>query len=450
MFFTAATLLVTVYLSYWFSVESLYGEFTGIKRWGIFGNHFKQRDFIESNFLLLDVNHDISAAYSDFDISDKDIDKIPLVGVPNRKKLATVLKWLYANQNLYEVIISDVLFTKKSLAYPEKLPKHYYDSLSKSYRDTVLLTYINYDDSIIRYFDLLDSKRKIIAAGEYNGNAFEKDILSGSHFNPDSRGYVNCSDDEQTRFLNYKLARCNSKNKTFLSLPLKMYERINHKTISANGRELTLNIADSDNRKKKFKFWGFYLNQFVPEFYYNQKDIDNLLTYAKSEFPDSERVSLITLNESYVYPERIKKILLSDQGNRKSIFIGSFDRNQSDKHDVLQAGMMNGSSIILNVYYNLRKQQNKLSIVLIISLIVLYFIILSIYVSQTINNIILTIVAHIGHELHYYGLAFLLIIVSFCFNVTMRIIVLEVLLFIAGLLLRGFKIVIKKKQSHGE
>lgn len=395
-------------------------------------DHAKRQDFIAKNFLLINVAHDADVYCSPAEanyICGADSSKnnsLPCYSTINRKKLAACLKWLLENKDNYNQVICDLIFADRDSSGPG-------------------------DDGLQNYIASLQRERKIIFAGRYD-NAVEH--FERSNFarviDDVNMGAVN-EDLRDGLFFRYRLSYNDAHVK---SLPLLMYERINKTDIRQNswGQLLYKNPPGKPIRAT---------NVFIPEMIISGKDVDSLKSLDQNDNPDSTIVRLDlweavrkcgTIDNFY-----LRRALDPDCRQKRNIFIGTFSHDHSDMHKTLYEEL-DGSIVLLNIYYNLVQEQNRVSTWHLLFLLVCFYLIFrrlithphSPYKGE--NRMVRFFANWFFEELHYFILIFMTIISNLWFNKVTNIIILAgfFYLFDKGMQLYKSNYTVKRTPARGK
>jgi hypothetical protein len=373
-------------------------------------NGLFEQQFFEKNFLLINTA-------SDFDIGKNKSshesyfrgDKIgPTVPITDRKKLVDLFRWLVKNEDKFGYLFCDVIFDDSS-AFNRKN-----------------------DDSLKNYINLLQIHRKVIFAGvlDVSDNMYRPGIFD---IRDENKGIVNKTMVEDF-FITYKLTYLTPENKSF---PLKMYEKLNKITV-ANSNWGFIKMSDSSG-KSRLSF-----NTFIPEILFDEDYFSSLKSYSSSEFIDTT-VSMINLGQATGDTSVMTALLEKKAVRKKSIFIGSFSHDHPDLHKTVY-GDVNGSIIILNIYYGLTRGQTLFNWWLFIFLFFIFF-----FISYWIffhhhekkvkkpSIIGFLWVRMVLENRHYLLLLFASLVSYFCFNRVINIIVLTLLFVLLETIIRFLK-----------
>ncbi|HMU11146.1 MAG TPA: hypothetical protein PKC54_14140 [Ferruginibacter sp.] len=329
--------------------ESVVKISTGFKKFvneHIFPGSIYDRDFIADNFILINTTEDAGLA-----ASSKDDGGAPVItAITNRGKLAELFKWLVENDSLYKMVVCDLAFTDPSFNSAE-------------------------DSALGKYINLLMQKDnpKIIFGGLYDEEhrKFEQSVFKDINENPgftantkyNMRGYG---------FIEYTLS---AENNTVKSLPLSLYEKVNNCT-AADGRIFKMGSYVGTMGLLKLKTPGKNTqrvwNTFAPEIIFDAEAIDSLGTYENASGKQADipcRVRLGTAVE-----DEVCLPYLCSRNKEKIIFIGAFGGGHNDTHETLY-GQTDGSIILLNIYYSLTSGKNRLKVLFLVVLFVIYFLV---------------------------------------------------------------------------
>lgn len=298
------------------------------------------RTTITRDFLLIDVSNDMTL-HCDPDAATKtgtptDTDSLlymPCTPQVDLKKIMALFKWLSDNQDNYNVVVCDLLI--------DTLPLN-------NETDTLLgciLNIIQQNPGKILFAGLYDKH-----TGRFGSSPFSDAVP------PTNKGVVN-EDLTENYLLKYELSY---KNGQIKSLPLLMLEKINHYTIQPyipGFDKYTSNDGNSITAA----------NLFIPEMLFLNDDIDSIRTtgsYDGSTLDSSAGKiqlyqTLLPFNNINNYS--LREVLYTQSPNKRNIFIGAFNHNHNDMHKTIYENM-DGSIILLNIYYNLLLNSNKVSV----------------------------------------------------------------------------------------
>ncbi len=385
---------------------------------------------IARDFLLIDVSNDMTFD-CDHDAATKtgtptDTDSLlymPCRPQPDLKKITELFKWLANNQDKYNVVVCDLLI--------DTLPVN-------NATDTLLGCILN----IIQ-----QNPGKILFASLYDKN-IDRFIASpfSNHIPPAYKGVVN-EDLTDNYLLKYELSYQNCRVK---SLPLLMLEKINHyniqpyipgfdKYISNDGTPITA------------------ANLFIPEMLLLNDDIDSIRTAGSYDGSTLDSMAgkiqlwqtLATFNNSPNYS--LQEVLRTKSTNKRNIFIGAFNHSHSDVHKTIYENM-DGSIILLNIYYNLLLNSNKISTCYILFVLLFFYLIfLKILVWRTLSYksryIVLNMVLYfVYNNIQYLLLLAMTLFSSTLFNKAVNSIILFTALFIVDNILQGYR---ESRQNAG-
>lgn len=373
-------------------------------------NYSRAMDYVAKNFLLINIAHDADT-YCNTTYGAGFCDSIP--GKPdyspcyptvNRSRLTSLLKWLSQNRSKYNKVILDIIFKDRAIA----------DGTA---------------DSLEYYLTTLQKDSAIIFAGvyDYNLKKFNNQPLSGV-LDDANTGAVN---EELTEgvFFRYRLTYNDG---TVKSLPALMYERI-HETDIKMGRFGLLTYQDVSKKKIRAA------NYFIPEMNLSPEDFDKLPAPEGNATPDSNLARLDLWQSvrqcgpiEYFY---LKQALGGTAPVKKNIFIGSFSHDHDDMHKTVY-GDLDGSIILLNIYYSLVKKQNQTGFwhqLFIFCSFYLIFLRIIVHPHSTYkgNNIILQNLFNWFFEnLHYFLLIVMTVVSNLVFGKVTNIILLAGLFFL--------------------
>lgn len=298
------------------------------------------RDSLAKQFLLIDVSNDMSV-YCDSGKADSmglavepgSLKTSPCYSGVDIQKLAQLFKWLAYHQDQYNLIVCDILF----------------GDLQGKQSDSLLGYMLNIVQS--------GTGRKIIFPGIYDKNN-EHFVTSAFSVNlpVETKAAVN---EELTgdHILKYRLSYENGRVR---SLPLVMLETIDGCKIEPGFPGFSIYTRRNGSRTTAS-------NLFIPEMLFSNEDIDSLRMpgnfYGMSVDSGVGRMALWqTLLKFGGTPNYyLQEVLRTSSSNKRNIFIGSFNHMNPDMHKTLY-GDMDGSLILLNVYYNLLLNENKLDL----------------------------------------------------------------------------------------
>lgn len=372
----------------------------------ILKNIFYNKDYIRDNFLLVNITNDYATAYAD--------DSINTIVITDREKLTQLFNWLHENKNAYNIAVCNVLF----------------DENDKT----------KFDDSLSIAIDELQRDKKIIFARAYD-KATNSFIKSGfPEIEEKNSGAVN-KDVTQGYLFKYQLLY----EDRYLSLPLHMYKRIYKRDITTTWFGF-LNYANTKNRP------GYFYNSYIPEMLFTNEDFDETaIPYFGISSTSSHNIAMIDLGQAVRFPYVLDDALNTD----KNIFIGAFTHNHADMHQTLY-GTSDGSIILLNIYYSLVSQANRLWLLNIIFLVaaysyMAYFLFIDNKNRDESRPGFWNKVSYHFHTKHIYLLLLIVTLLSyFIFSSVLNIIVLEIMLGVIQFLSnKGKKYLLFKTQAVG-
>ncbi|GAB2809086.1 hypothetical protein GCM10027043_05350 [Ferruginibacter profundus] len=327
----------------------------------IFPGSIYDEDFISKNFILINTTEDAGLAR----IPAKDEGAAGITSITDRGKLAELFKWLVENDSLYKIAVCDLKFSDSSIVGSA-------------------------DSTLQKYIKLLlrKEKPKIIFAGQFEGNAFEKSIFEDINQNPGLTGNTHYTN-RGGGFIEYTLS---SNNNTVKSLPLLLYEKVNGNYVS-DGR--LLKIGDREGPMGLIKLnkpdghFERVWNTFTPEILFDNESIDSLVTFENSVMREGKLPSKIRLGTA---AEEGYLSYLCSSNRQKIIFIGAFGGGHNDTHETLY-GQTDGSVILLNIYYSLATGKNSIKGFFLLFLFFIFFLIaIDIVFTGYFNNIFYYIV----------------------------------------------------------
>jgi hypothetical protein len=287
--------------------------------------------YIENNFILVNTAKDQAIIEEDAGSS------VPkTIAITDRAKLAKLFRWLDSNKHLYRLAVCDLQFVDSG-------------KVRNSAENMALESAIH---------GLLRSRSpQIIFAGEYDDVKYKPSIF------PDINasgmvGNTAYNVFEKEDFLDYSLLTHEGHVK---SLPLLLYEKV--------GADANNSIPETERQFKNGWFgtiWQktahgkkYIWNNFVPEIYFGQEDMEDIEKFHSYETNDSVMHSTTMIRLGSAVGEdfaleamcQIKGKTISGKSRKPIIFIGSFS-GYSDTHSTL-FGQTAGSLILLNIFHTL-------------------------------------------------------------------------------------------------
>lgn len=390
---------------------------------------FKQG--IARDFLLIDISNDPDTL-CDSDKASKlglatdqgSVAHSPCYSIPNVKKLTLLFKWLYQNRNKYNLVVCDVIFDK--------------------------MQWTKDNDTLLRYIQEIvkdTGADKIIFSSIYDLNNERFDSASFSGVLPDyAKGAVN-EELTDNLFFKYKLSY---RKGAIKSLPLLMLEKIDSITVSQG-------YLGFNKYHKPGTSGIIAANDFIPEMYFTNEDIDLLKTpdnFSPGGATDTAIgkielwQALLKFNDTENY--YLEKILNTTGPRKRNIFIGSFNHSNTDVHKTLY-GDMDGGTILLNIYYNLVLQANQVTLgynLFVWAWFYLIFLIILIHPENIYKGKFLALRVFFNliiEESHHLLLLLMTILSSLWFNKATNIIVMAFFLLVLSKSVSVYKHNIKKR-----
>lgn len=315
----------------------------------------KEIDFIEKNFLLLDVAHNAFVGSDLNQKSQSDTSIFNMDRITSRKRLATLFKQLHSiDTSSYKLIVCDIVFEQYNLYNCDEN---------------------NYDSIIAHYAYELILKQKIVFAGKRGKDGYYMCVLKPrpSDQNIGSTEYF----PRHGYFVSSKLIKENSD----YTLPFLMYQRILGKTPETERCDKYF--------LKQIKFSGedqYYFNSFIPSMSYGDSDIDNLNEHMVGGSDKS--YNIMNLKNVTIDTLALKSIVESKDIYFKKngiIFIGNIKDSLMDRH-VTFWGETSGFLIIANTWNHLINGNNAFKPEMLIIIYIFYsFIFTIIFFSTSIS-----------------------------------------------------------------
>jgi len=362
-----------------------------------FRNYFFDSSFIRDHFLIVNTTHDQMLVKE----VDPHAPALPGSPVTDRKKLAKLLQMCDQDTSLFDLIVCDIEF---QLLSPDPL------------QDSILNFYIGQ----------LESKGKIIFGLPYHQRSDEFDT-SVIVLNKNNIAATN-KDPVSGYYFHHTLSYSSG---TVTSLPFLLYSRHHHSTLRKSWMP---GLVRYENNGTSHLFY----NSFIPEMlfdrenfndYYNDPEMTkmNITAYTnKMAVCDLGKITEDTTGY-------ILRDLLNTSAGKKDIFIASISGEHADKHNTFY-GQLDGAIILLNTYYCLELDYNKLSFwhVLISLAFFLFIAYRIVYSKRGTEHSPKTPFQYIRHEfqkrLYYLSLLFLTAISYFGFHHETNLILLLVLI----------------------
>jgi hypothetical protein len=173
-------------------------------------------------------------------------------------------------------------------------------------------------------------------------------------------GQVN-KESAQGVFFKYQLAM---EDPHLKSLPLLMFERINKVELLREGPSM-IRYKDSSGATHRM------YNSFIPEMLF---DLDYFDKFEDRDLDSSKALCDLGTIVNDSTDIVLRSLLFTKNKKPKTIFIGAVSHNHADMHHTFY-GMLDGSIILLNIYYDLINGTNNVNCLqILISFLAFYFI----------------------------------------------------------------------------
>jgi hypothetical protein len=314
----------------------------------VFPHSFYDDSFIQKKFLLINVSLDyglgVNTGYSNSVFLPKGLE--PVTPITDRQKLSRLFRWLSAHPDQYNYVVCDLLFEGATVEGN--------GSGNSSTRS-------RYDDTLRNYLELIQRSGKVLFAGKYDDH--NQQYYPGLYpsLRDENKGAAN-KDVVDEYIRNYRLTRGDNGIPT---LPLRMLERLDGVTIKPSLFGF-LGLSHHSTGES-YSSW----NSFIPDMTFSKEDIDAIPSFAGATVPDST-IGMIQLGEAVSDTDILPSLLYKKEAVKKNIFIGAFTHDHADMHKTL-FGDLDGSLVILNIYYDLVQEQNSLNIIYFLSMVVCFF-----------------------------------------------------------------------------
>jgi hypothetical protein len=300
--------------------ELLIGQPLKIKKWlnkTICKDRFFDTSFLRQRLLVINTTND-----QELVSAPKALPRTADAGTPitDRKKLARLFKMLNNAHTSFDLIVCDVFFEVPS-------------------------DHKNWDDSLNKYLNELQLKRKIVFGVPYDKRSEQFEPCRFSGMDPLNMGATN-KEPVSEFYIRHRLTYDKGNVK---SLPFLLYERTNHHDFHPTLVPGLLSCNSTGT---------LLYNSFIPEMIFDREDLDQADEESRGRYDSSAVICDLGIAVSDTSDIYIRSLLNAKGPQKKDIFIGAIRGRHADKHRTLY-GTLDGIIILFNTYYCIELGQNK-------------------------------------------------------------------------------------------